>query len=133
MVGTEFAVGIDLNITRFIDLEDRASSVPVRRNRALKNKMSCCHAFRRYITYGEFLKFRTANPRNITLSAHPALLDNPCSKPLCYKHSLACSARTGSLLVAPNTYTPEHNGNFTTASMNLRYYYIMSLVSWNRK
>ena len=46
--------------------EDRASSDPARRNRALKNKMSCCHAFRRYITYGEFLKFRTANPRNLT-------------------------------------------------------------------
>ena len=65
MVGSEFAVGIDLNFTRFIDLEDRASSVPARRNRALK-KMSCCHAFRRYITYGEFLKFRKANPRNLT-------------------------------------------------------------------
>ena len=66
MVGSEFAVGIDLNITRFIDLEDRATSVPARRNRALKNKMSCCHAFRRYITYGEFLKFRTGNPINLT-------------------------------------------------------------------
>ena len=66
MVGSEFAVGIDLNFTRFIDLEDRASSVPARRNRALKNKRSCCHAFRRYITYGEFLKFRTGNPINLT-------------------------------------------------------------------
>ena len=34
MVGSEFAVGIDLNITRFIDLEDRASSDPARRSRA---------------------------------------------------------------------------------------------------
>ena len=66
MVGSEFAVGIDLNIIRFIDLEDRACSVPARRNRALKNKMSCCHAFRRYIKYEGFLKFRTANPRNLT-------------------------------------------------------------------
>ena len=38
-----------------------------------------------------------------------------------YLWILACCVRNGSLIVAPNTCTPEHNENFSTASMDLRY------------